>query len=294
MLHQWSRRASLTTRVAVAASLSVAAVVVAYSVLLRETVRGAVTVWEAERLGAIAHHVSEMVSRDQSSDYRETIASVANDHRIFGYAVQWEPTGTTGRGRSTVTVALEHAPGVVVVSADKPLFDELDRRLWAGCGLLAVGAFLALIFAVHGSVHWGLRRPLKQVRDQLRKMKRGPWATPAAALGSREIVELANELESVGHTLDRRISMWVKAERRAAFEMARLDLRNRILPAARELNVLVGDLIARGALDAAGVHHSRRLFRAVEDIMRAVGIDDAEEMNVCELLTDRSEEAPHV
>jgi len=58
--------------------------------------------------------------------------------------------------------------------------------------------------------------------------------------------------------------------------------------------VLVGDLIARGALDAAGVHHSRRLFRAVEDIMRAVGIDDAEEMNVCELLTDRSEEAPHV
>jgi len=136
--------------------------------------------------------------------------------------------------------------------------------------------------------------PLKQVRDQLRKMKRGPWATPAAALGSREIVELANELESVGHTLDRRISMWVKAERRAAFEMARLDLRNRILPAARELNVLVGDLIARGTLDAAGVHHSRRLFRAVEDIMRAVGIDDAEETNVHELLTDRFEEAPHV
>ena len=294
MLHRWSRRASLATRVATAASVSVTVVVVAYSVLLRETVRGVVTGWEAERLGAIAHHVSEMVSRQSSLDYRKTIESVADDHRIFGYEVSWEPSGQPGLGKSAVSVALEGAPGIVIVSAANPLFEDLDRRLWVVSGLLAGGAIVALIVAVNGSVHWGLLRPLKRVRDQLRKMKRGPWSAPAAALGSREIVELATELEAVGHTLDRRISMWVEAERRATYETVRLDLRNRIVPAVREINVLVGDLIARGSLDDPGVGRARRLLRAVEDLLRAVRADDAEATNEGNLPARRPEEASDV
>jgi len=293
VLHQWTRRATLAMRIVTAASVSVTIAVIAYSMLLRETVRGVVMDWEAERLGTIAHHVSEMVSRDQGPDFKKTIASVADDHRIFGYKVLWAPSGEPGRGDSTVTVALGNAPGVVVVSATEPLFQDLDSRLWVGCGVLAAGVIVVLIAAIQGAVHWGLVRPLKQVKGQLRKMKRGPWSAPAANFGSREIVELANELEAVGHTLDRRISMWVKAEQRATYEGARLNLRKRTLPAAREINVLVGDLMARGSLDDSGVRHARRLFRAVEDIMRAVGIDDHDDTNVGESPTNRSEEAPN-
>ena len=294
MLQKWSRRASLATRVAAAASVSAIIVLIAYNVLLRVTVRGVVTDWEAERLGAIAHHIAEMVAREQTSNFRETIAAVAEDHRIFGYEVQWAPSGHTGRGESTVTVALENAPGVVVVTAATPVFEDLDRRLWLGCGLLAGGTIVALIAAVHGSVYWGLLRPLKRVKDQLRKMKRGPWSAPAATFGSREIVELANELEAVGHTLDRRISMWVEAERRATYETVRLDLKNRILPPAREINVLAGDLVARGTFDAAGVRHARRLFRAVEDILQIVKSDDLDETEIKNSLTNKPEEASHV
>ena len=294
MLNQWSRRASLATRVVTAASVSAIIVLIAYNVLLRETVRGVVTKWEAERLGAIAHHIAEMVARGQNSDFRKTIRAVAEDHRIFGYDVQWAPSGHTGRGESTVTVALENVPGVVIVSAATPIFEALDRRLWLGSGLLAGGTILALIAAVHGSVYWGLLRPLKRVKDQLRKMKRGPWSAPAAALGSREIVELANELEAVGHTLDRRISMWVEAERRATYETVRLDLRNRILPPVREINALTGDLVARGSFDRVGIRHARRLFRAVEDILQIVRFDDLDETGINSSLTNTPEEESHV
>ena len=294
MLNRWSRRASLATRVAVAASGSAIAAVIVYNVLLRETVRGVVTDWEAERLGAVAHHVAEMVTRGQGSNYRETIAAVADDHRIFGYEVRWAPIGQTGRGESAVTVALQNAPGVVEVTAATPMFEDLDRRLWLGCGLLAGGTILALIVAVHGSVYWGLLKPLKRVKDQLRRMKRGPWTAPAATLGSREIVELANELEAVGHTLDRRISMWVEAERRATYEGVRLDLRNRILPAAREINVLVGDLLAREKLDSEGIHKARRLLHAVENILRVVRAEETEETIDQNMRSNLPEEASHV
>lgn len=294
MLNEWSRRASLATRVAAAASISTIFALVVYNVLLRETVRNVVTDWEAERLGAIAHHVAEMVARGNNSDYRETIEAVAKDHRIFGYEVRWAPSGRTGRGKSTVTVALDNVPGVVVVSAATPHFQELDRRMWLGCGLLAGGTILALVAAVHGSVYWGLLKPLKRVKGQLRKMQRGPWSAPAATLGSREIVDLANELEAVGHTLDRRISMWVEAERRATYEGVRLDLRNRILPSVREINVLVGDLLARGRLDPEEVHKARRLLRAVEDILHVVRADETEETVVQKMPMNLPEEASHV
>ncbi len=125
-------------------------------------------------------------------------------------------------------------------------------------------------------------------------MKRGPWSAPAAALGSREIVELANELEAVGHTLDRRISMWVEAERRATYETVRLDVKNRIVPAVREINVLVGDLIARGNLDDPGVGRARRLLRAGEDILRVVRSDEAETTNEDKSPARRPEEASNV
>lgn len=293
MLHQWSKRASLATRVAGAASVSVAAVVIVYSILLRETVRDAVNGWEAARLGAIAHHVAEMVSRDQSDGFLETVQSVAADHQMFGYAVRWEGSGTAGRAPSTVTVALENAPGFVVVSADKPLFEDLDRRLWEGCGILAIGTLVVLVTAVHGSVHWGLRRPLQKVSKQLRLMKRGPWSAPAASLGSREIVELSNELESVGHTLDRRISMWVEAERRATYEVVRLDLRNQIRPAVRRINLLVGDILARQELDPAGVKKARLLLRAVEDIVRIASTGSEADLSDQPASQGPSKEAPN-
>jgi len=294
MLNRWSRRASLATRVAAAASVSAIIAMIVYSVLLRETVRGVVKGWEAERLGAIAHHVAEMVARDQGADFQETIAAVAEDHLIFGYQVRWEPSGKIGQGESTVTVALENAPGVVVVTAANPLFHNLDRRLWLGCGMLAGGTILVLIAVVHGSVYWGLLRPLKRVKGQLRRMKRGPWTAPAATLGSREIVELANELEAVGHTLDRRISMWVEAERRATYEGVRLDLRNRILPAAREINLLVGDLLAREKFDPEEIHKARRLLLAVEDILRVVRDEETDPPIDRNLHLNLPEEASHV
>ena len=198
------------------------------------------------------------------------------------------------RGLASVSVALENVPVVVIVSAATPIFEAMDRGLWLGSGILAGGTILALIAAVHGSVFWGLLRPLKRVKDQLRKMKRGPWSEPAATLGSREIVELANELDAVGHTLYRRISMWVEAERRATYETVRLDLRNRILPPVREINALTGDLVARGSFDRVGIRHARRLFRAVEDILQIVRFDDLDETEINSSLTNTPEEESHV
>jgi hypothetical protein len=249
----------------------VVAVVLGYSVLLRSTVRGEVNTWELERLGAVAHHVANMVTRDAGPNYQLVIARVAEDHRNFGYDVSWIASGHPGPGKSSVTVALTGVPGFVRVTAITPAFEALVRRLWVGCALLAGGAFLAVFVAVKGSVHWGLVRPLKSVRRQLRLMQRGPWAAPAGAFGSREIVELATELEAVGHSLDRRISTWIQAERRAAYEGARLELRGCLISPAREINLVVGDLLARGTPNSADVNKMRRLLQAIDNIMDTVG-----------------------
>lgn len=87
MSTEWTRRLSLVQRVSLAASVSVVAVVLSYSVLLRSTVRAEVNTWELERLGAVAHHVANMVARDAGSNHQSVIASVAEDHRNFGYDV---------------------------------------------------------------------------------------------------------------------------------------------------------------------------------------------------------------
>lgn len=277
MKTNWTRRLSLVQRVAIAASVSVAAVALGYSVLLRSTVKAEVNKWELERLGAVAHHVANMVARDEGSDHKSVIARVAEDHRNFGYDVSWIESGQPGPGKSAVTVALTGVPGFVRVSAVTPVFETLVRRLWIGCALLAGGAVLAVFLAIQGSVHWGLVRPLKSVRYQLRLMRRGPWVAPAAAFGSREIIELATELEAVGHSLDRRITTWIHAERRAAFEETKLNLRNDLTPPARELNLVAGDLLARGTLDPSGITHLRRLLLAIDTIMDTVRpVDDAE------------------
>ena len=277
MHRSWARRASLSTRVVMAASASVMVVVLAYSFLLRETLHAAISGWELERLGAVAHHVAQMVSREADADHRETIAAVAEDHRIFGYEIEWAATGQPGPETSAVTVGLEGASGVVRVSATAPLFETLDRRLWIGCGLLGVGAIIGLVAAVHGSVHWGLVRPLKAVRNQMRRIRRGPWAVPAAALGTREIADLAAELESVGHTLDRRITMWVRAERRAAHENARIELRQRLVEPVRDINLIVSDLLARKAVTGLEARTARRLVQAAARLRELVNDDEYQE-----------------
>ena len=212
------------------------------------------------------------------------LSALPSSQMIYGIVVMF----TLNRA-----VSLENAPGFVVVSADKPLFEDMDRRLWEGCGILAIGTLVVLVTAVHGSVHWGLRRPLQKVSKQLRLMKRGPWSAPAASLGSREIVELSNELESVGHTLDRRISMWVEAERRATYEVVRLDLRNQIRPAVRRINLLVGDILARQELDPAGVKKARLLLRAVEDIVRIASTGSEADLSDQPASQGPSKEAPN-
>jgi hypothetical protein len=269
---------SLAQRVVFAVSMSAVVVMILHGLMFRKVIEAEATRWELEQLGVVAHHVAEVVSRDTSPDYRAIIATIAEAHRPFGHDIEWIPSGSPGPGQSAVTVALEGVPGLVRVTATSPLFYTLDRRIVAGYVVLAGVTVFALFAAVFSSVHWGLVQPLKSVRYQLRLMRKGPWAVSASAIGSREILELATDLEAVGHSLDRSITTWIEAERRATLEATILDLRNRLVPPARELNLITTDLLAREILDSCGVNHLRRLLVAVDAIMDTVRpFDDVEE-----------------
>lgn len=264
------RRASLSARVVTATMVSVGIVLLTSSLVLRGTVRRAVESWEAERLGSVAHHVAEMVARTGGGDVRTMVAAAGADYRSFGYRVEWLPDGVPGSGQGAVTVALAKAPGVVRVTATEPAFAALDRRLWLVHGLLGATTLGAVLGAVRLSIFWGLGRPLRRLRKQIRVMKKGPWGAPAAALGAREIAELATELEAVGHTLDRRISSWIAVERRAAYEAARLELRQRLVAPVRELNLLAGEAVARADGDGDGVRRLREVLHAADRILEVV------------------------
>lgn len=271
MIRRARRHVSLATRIVLAATVSVAAVVVGHGVALRATFSAAVDAWEAERLGSTAHHIAEMISRSGEQHTRDVIAGVREDYGLFGDRVEWLPSGRPGRGPHAVAVAVDGAPGVVRVSAPEGSFEALDRRLSRSHLLLLAAAVAAVLVAVQVSVHWGLRRPLARVRKQLRRMRRGRWTAEASPGGAREISELAGDLESVGRTLEESVTMWVEAERRASYEGARLELRQRLVPHLRELNLVASDLTGRGAFDAAGVRRARRMLRAADTIVEIVG-----------------------
>lgn len=68
--------------------------------------------------------------------------------------------------------------------------------------------------------------------------------------------------------------MWVTAERRGARERAKLELRRRLVPLARSLNLNTGDLIAKGSLKGVSAHRIRELQRTAELMLRVVSGDD--------------------
>jgi hypothetical protein len=259
--------------VVAATTLSLIAVVAAYAVLLERVVRDVVIGWELEQLGAIAHHVADMASKEQVATRHDVVARLAEDHRTFGVEISLikQPDRPSP---SVVTVPLAEADEYVRVEASEPIIAALSERFRTSCWLLAIGAVLTVVAAVEGSVYWGLVRPLRAVRRQLKLMRRGPWGVSATPLGAHEVASLAYDVEAVGHTLDRKVSSWIETERRAALEQARVQLRQRLIEPVREINLAVSDLLARRTLDGPLARRARLLVRAAERLRDLVEGDE--------------------
>lgn len=136
---------------------------------------------------------------------------------------------------------------------------------------LAFALLVALLGTVLGAVYWGVTRPLRRVKKQLLQMARGPWRVDPAPGGAAEIEALAKQIEGVGASLERSVGGWVAAERRAASEGARLDLRRKAIPMLRETNLTASDLLAVGRLSPEATRTVRRMLAAVDRLTTLLG-----------------------
>lgn len=261
-----SRPLSLGARVSLAAGAAVFVVLLTYGLALHHFVQGAIGAWERENLAALGHHAADMVAAEPPEDRASAVRRLAGELEAFGVELRsLDPDSST-----------EPAPGGAVrlpvggggaelrLATSRPARDTLGRRLSVLYASLLLTLFVALALAVQGSVYWGAVRPLRKVHQQLRQMHRGPWRTDAGDSGAAEMVSLAREIEAVGLTLHRRVPEWVEAERKAGTELARRRLRTAVLPDLRELNALLGDVLARGGASPEAVRALRRA-QAVSD-----------------------------
>ena len=249
---------ALGTRVSLAVGTALLVVLTAYGLALHHALQDAVRTWERENLVALGHHAAEMVAHER----------LAADLEAFGLELRWLEPGATAEpaARGAVRVPVGEEGVGLQLASSRPTRETLGRRLLALSATLLLALFLALVAAVQGAVHWGVARPLRAVRKQLRQMRRGPWRTAAGEEGAAEVVSLARDIESVGLTLERRVPEWIEAERKAGIELARRRLRAAALPELQELNALLGDVLARGGSSPEAVRALRRAQAAADRI----------------------------
>lgn len=271
----------LAARVSVAAGAAVLVVLAAFGLILHHSLQDAIAGWERENLAALAHHAAEMVAAAPPDERPRAAQRLAAELAAFGVDLRWVEPGSEGdvADAAAVSVPVEKGGGDLRLTSSRPARETLGRRLAVLYALLLAALFAALVLAVQVSVYWGLVRPLRRVRTQLERMRRGPWKTDAAAGGGAEVVELAGEIEALGFTLEHQISTWVEAERKAGGELARRRLRRAVLDEVREIDVLVGDAMARDGSPPASLRDLRRVQAASERIAGLLdrSFDGAEE-----------------
>ncbi|NOZ79498.1 MAG: hypothetical protein GXP48_10050 [Acidobacteria bacterium] len=264
------RRLTLAQRVSLAAGAAVVVVLAGHTLLTGRAISAQVAGWEREQVAAFAHHVADMVNTNPPPDIAQSIAGIASDLRAFGIDVTYSTTGTTADGRS-VSVPLEGNRGFIVARAIQDLSGTLRARLWHSSVVLALGVLAVLLIAVEGAVFWGAVLPLRRVQNQLDRMSRGPWHIDAEVGGGKEVAELSQHIEAVGASLEKSITQWIEAERRAAYEQARMELRNKSIPVLRELNVAASGLGSQRTLPAEGTRAVRRMLGAADRLVALLG-----------------------
>lgn len=259
---------SLAARVSITAGATVVVILAAFGLLLHHSLQDALARWERENLAALAHHGAEMVAAEPTAERPRTARRLASELAGFGVELEW--TGSAPEGGAAdpraVSVPVGEGGGELRVASSRPLRETLGRRLSVLYAILLAALSAALVLAVQGSVYGGLVRPLRRVRKQLELMRRGPWTTDAASGGGAEVVALARDVEALGVTLDTQVSAWVEAERKAAGELARRRLRSTVLGELRDINVVVGDVMARDGNPPATVRALRRVQAASDRI----------------------------
>jgi len=259
------RRLTLAQRVGLAASASVLVVLAGHTLVAGRTTSAQVAAWEREQVAAVAHHVADMMETNPSTNVAESIAAVASDLRPFGIDLTFSPKGETADGRS-LSVPLTGDRGFIVARATKDLSGTLRARLRRSSVILALGVLAALLIAVEGAVYWGAVLPLRRVQNQLDRMSRGPWHIDAEVGGGKEVADLSRHIAAVGAELERSITQWVDAERRAASERSRMELRRKSIPILRQLNLEASSLGAQRALSADGTRAVRRMLGAADQL----------------------------
>jgi len=256
-------RLTLAQRVSLAAGASVLLVLVGHTLLIGRATSAQVRAWEREEVAGMAHHVADMVNMNPPADIAQSIRSTASDLQAFGIDLTYSATGQTTDGRS-VSVPLKGNRGFIVARATEDLSRTLRARLRRSSVMLALGVLAVLLIAVEGAVFWGAVLPLRRVQNQLDRMSRGPWHIDAEVGGGKEVAELSQHIAAVGAQLERSISEWVEAERRAASENSRMELRRMSIPILRELNLAASCLVAQRALSAEGTRSVRRMLAAAD------------------------------
>lgn len=274
------RPLSLGLRVGLAAGMALVVVLLGYGLALHHLIQGAVAAWERENLAALGHHAAEMVASEPPVRREAAARRLALELDGFGVGLRWLAPGAAVDEPSAggVRVPVGEEGGELRLASSRPVRDSLGRRLLTLYAFLFAALFVTLAVAVQASVYWGVARPLRAVREQLRQMHRGPWRTTAGDAGAAEVVSLAQEIEAVGLTLDRRVPAWVEAERRAGTELARRRLHAAVLPELRELNALLGDVLARGGSSPEAVQALRRAQTASDRIAQHLAISVDEEL----------------
>ncbi len=267
-------RLTLTQRVGLAAGSSVLLVLAVHAYVAGKTTSAEVAAWEREQVAGVAHHVADMIAMNPPADVEGTVARAASDLEPFGIEVGWAAMEQGGDGR-WVSVPLPGGSGYVVARAAEDLSGTLRSRLRRSSLLLALGVLGALLVAVEGAVYWGAVRPLRRIQGQLDRMSRGPWRIDAEVGGGKEVSDLGRHIATVGGELERSVTQWVNAERRAALERSRLELRRRIIPAVRRLNLEASNLAAQGELAPEGTRALRRLLAAADQLLVLINEDSA-------------------
>jgi len=264
------QRLTLAQRVGLAASASVLVVLAGHTVIAGRATSAQVAVWEREQVAGIAHHVADMMELNPPSDPAQAVARTASDLRPFGIDLTFSATGRTTDGRS-VGVPLTGNRGYIVARAAQDLSGTLRARLRHSSVMLALGVLAALLVAVEGAVYWGAVLPLRRVQNQLDRMSRGPWKITTEVGGGKEVAELGQHIAAVGAQLEQSITQWVDAEKRAASERSRMELRKRSIPILRELNLAASGLGAQRALSPEGTRAVRRMLAAADQLTAFLG-----------------------
>jgi len=262
-------RLSLSARVSLAASAAVLAVVAVHTVLVQSSTAAEVRAWEREEVAGVAHHVARMVDGMPPQAAARAVARASEGLAPFGIELAFSPTDGRPAGRA-VSVPVAGGTGFVVARASDDLSATLRRRLVRSSVLLAAGLLAALLAAIQASVRWGLVRPLRSLERQLRLMAHGPWSVPGKVTGAPEIERLAHRIQGLGASLERSVTAWVGAERRAAAECARIELRRRVSPTVREINLAASALLATRALQPGATRALRRLLAALDTLRTAL------------------------